>query len=140
MTNLVSIITAIHLAALSQVESGDDDAAIGHDGEVSRYQVTPVEWRREVELLRLKAESQSLPFTPLDPKNPADARIVALQIWGNRLDTFRLAYQRRPNVAELYLIWHRPGRPLAPKKRERERAERFENLVNDPHEAGSHND
>ena len=33
-------------AALSQLESGDDDGAIGAAGEVSRYQIKPELWRK----------------------------------------------------------------------------------------------
>ena len=33
------------LSALSQIESGDNDRAVGKAGEISRYQVLKNEWR-----------------------------------------------------------------------------------------------
>ena len=33
-------------AALSQIESGDDDHAVGAAGEISRYQLKPEIWQR----------------------------------------------------------------------------------------------
>ena len=50
MTNMFSIITAIHLAALSQVESRDRDDAVGAAGEVSRYQIMPLTIEKEAAL------------------------------------------------------------------------------------------
>ena len=120
MTNIISIITAIHLAALSQIESGDNDKAIGKNGEVTRYQVAPKVWRAEL-------AARTSPIT--DPANPKLALIVAFGIWDRRAETFRLEHRRKPTLQELYLLWHRPARVLNPKPRERERAQRFENLM-----------
>src|SRR5436853_1422684 len=36
-------------AALSQIESGDNDKAVGPAGEISRYQIKPEVWRRYAE-------------------------------------------------------------------------------------------
>ena len=123
---LVTGILAIHLAALSQVESGDRDGAVGASGEVSRYQITPQEWRRAVHLARAASGGHWAEITPADS---LAARIIAFDIWSNRLELFRTEQNRWPSVQELYLIWHRPGRVLHPTAAERERAQRFSNLV-----------
>ncbi len=120
MTNWLSIITAIHLAALSQIESADRDTAIGRNGEVSRYQIMPKIWHAE-----LKARTS--PVT--NPANPKLSLIVAFGIWDRRAEAFRLKHQRKPSLQELYLLWHRPARVLKPKPRELERAQRFANVV-----------
>lgn len=131
---LLSIITAVHLAALSQMESADNDQAVGRNGEVSRYQIMPVLWRKEeVGMMNdegPKAKAGRFAFAG-SPADPALAARVASEIWQNRVDVFRLAYRREPNLRELYLCWHRPARVLNPRARERARAVRFENLVNE---------
>jgi hypothetical protein len=131
---LATFITAIHLAALGQIESGDRDAAVGRDGEVTRYQVLPSvaarEWRES-----LGAKVQS-------PKSKAQSRLpdgwardtglataLARGIWENRAATFRVANRRDPMLPELYMLWHRPGRVLAPRRRELARARRFETVA-----------
>ena len=124
MTNWLSIVTAIHLAALSQIESADNDKAIGKNGEVTRYQVAPKVWRAEL-------AARTSPVT--DPANPKLALIVAFGIWDRRAEAFRLEHRRKPSLQELYLLWHRPavlahGHRKATAK-ELERAQRFENLV-----------
>lgn len=119
MTNWLSIITAIHMAALSQIESADNDKAIGKNGEVTRYQIAPKVWRAELAV-------RTSPVT--DPANPKLALIVAFGIWDRRAAAFRLEHRRKPSLQELYLLWHRPARVLQPLKREQERAERFANL------------
>jgi hypothetical protein len=121
MTNLVSIIVALHLSTLSKIESGDNDHAIGKQGEVSRYQITPENWRA--------AEKRA--GRKLDPTEEMTARIVAFDEWSGRLEIFCKVHAMRPTPAQLYLIWHRPARVLHPRKKERERADRFENLFLD---------
>ena len=127
MTSMIAtFITAIHLAALSQVESSDRDYAKGMDGEISRYQFLPSEASREIrENLLLRGKTFSAGWW-LDKKV---ARTVAAGIWEKRVATFRLVYRRDPTPPELYLCWHRPGRVLAPRPAEKVRAERFANLV-----------
>ncbi len=126
MTNLVSIITAIHLAALSQVESGDQDAAVGAQGEVSRYQMMPgvvsaaLEKHPDLRGVRLVLGWETdAPLT----------RRIALSIWQRRLINFQMVYQRSPTLPELYLCWHRPGRVIDPTRAEFERGLRFGNVV-----------
>ena len=126
---LATIITLIHLSALSQIESGDRDAAVGPDGEVTRYQVLPAAARREVrenaECRRRNAEFKKRGWE----RDPELSRLIARGIWEKRAATFRVAHRRPPTLPELYLLWHRPRRVLAPLRRELERATRFQNMV-----------
>jgi hypothetical protein len=124
MTNAIAIITAIHLAALSQMESGDRDAAVGSSGEITRYQIMPREARREICAQGLTE------VLPADwSLNPDMSARIARGLWLKRVETFQYAHRRNPTTQELYLLWHRPGRVLNPHPRELERAQRFENLV-----------
>ena len=127
MTNCInSLVTAIHLAALSQIETGDCDTMVGSAGEISRFQIMPSEARKE---WNENPSLKMLTYTPKFAKNPTQARLVALGIWSRRLATFNLVYRRPPDLVELYLCWHRPARIFNPLPRERSRAERFRNLV-----------
>lgn len=123
---LKSFITAVHLAALSQIESGDHDRMTGADHEISRYQILPAVWNAAVAKLPQPVTHHHQPATPA---NPAFADAVAREIWQDRVDVFRMAYGRDPSLTELYLCWHRPARVMNPKPRELLRARRFENLV-----------
>lgn len=127
MTNMVAtFITAVHLTALSQIESGDRDVVVGKSGELTRFQILPAVAARE---MRENPLLRGRTFPAGWERDESLARIVALGIWEKRVATFRLAYRRDPTLLELYLCWHRPGRVLNPRPAERERAERFENLV-----------
>lgn len=120
---LISLITAAHLAALSQIESGDRDAARGKAGETSRYQFLPALAKREI------SENAALRGRTFAADWEEDDRItrqIALGLWQKRVDTFRVVYHREPNLEELYLCWHRPARVLNPRPHEAERARRFE--------------
>jgi len=128
MTNMVSIITAIHLAALSQVESGDQDDAVGQAGEVSRYQFLPATMLHEQ---AINPDFRRMQVRGKWWLNEKWAWICAVGIWEKRVDTFRVVYRRDPSLEELYLCWHRPGRVLNPTAAEKARAERFANLVNE---------
>lgn len=120
MTNV--LITAAHLAALSMIESGNRDHAVGQAGEVTRYQIRPQEWRKAwADIGR-----------PWLAKNTADesgARIVAWHLLQKRANQFAREHRRAPDARELYLLWHRPARVLTPLPHEAERAGRFANLV-----------
>ncbi len=136
MTNLVSMITAIHLAALSQIESGDRDDAVGPQGEVSRFQILPKIWNGESGIGSGVSGSNHRPKTQApgsrpNPQDPAAAAAVARRIWDRRAAVFCLAYGRPPTLRELYLCWHRPGRVLLPYPAEADRAERFANIFQD---------
>jgi len=124
---VTTFITAIHLAALSQIESGDRDGVAGRDGEITRYQILPSEAARELrENLLIKSKHVTIAGLQRDS---GMARVCAAGIWEKRVETFKLAYRREPTLQELYLCWHRPGRVLNPRPAELERAKRFTNLV-----------
>lgn len=126
MTNaFASIITAVHLAALGQIESGAHDAAVGRAGEVSRFQIMPAVAAKEIRD-RNPAGGRLPAYWQLRPDLAAE---VARGIWEKRVATFRLVYRRDPSPVEIYLCWHRPGRVLNPRPRELERATRFADLL-----------
>jgi len=103
-------------AALSQLETRDDDNAIGTAGEVSRYQIKPKLWRRYA---RLEA----------DWKNPAEALSAAKELMKERCTRFESLYNRPPTDFEFYVLWNAPSQIKRPRKVVRERAERFSRLV-----------
>ena len=119
MTNLL-IIVAIHLSALSQIESGDNDSAVGASGEITRYQIAPAVWEHQL---------SAFPHMASKHQDKMLSRMVAFEIWSHRLDDFQKVKNRNPSLEELYLLWHRPARVLCPHPRERERSERFASLV-----------
>ena len=105
------------LSALSQIESGDNDRAVGKAGEISRYQVLKNEWRS---------------VTPsTDYQNPQTAKQVVHVLLQRRLTRFQQIYQRPPTDFEFYALWNAPGqvyqRRISPTVSER--ARRFGNLV-----------
>lgn len=107
--------------ALGQIESGNNDHAVGRCGEVSRYQITRDNW--------------SL-FACGKPTSERKAWSAARCIFEHRL--YSLAGRSALRPRELYALWHRPGVyyrtgcrfDLLP-KRIRERCIRFENLYDD---------
>ena len=103
-------------AALSQIESRNNDNAVGAAGEISRYQV-----RREV-WLKLAAPGA-------DWLKPQDALAVAQQVMKERCAQFEKAHHRSPTDFEFYVLWNAPAQIIHPSKAVRERAERFSNLV-----------
>jgi hypothetical protein len=106
-------------AALSQLESGDDDSAIGSAGEVSRYQVRPQLWER-----------YALP--KMNWQTAADALKVAQKIMQDRCAAFENTFRRQPTDLEFYILWNAPSQVSAPTKAIQKRAERFCNLINRP--------
>lgn len=103
-------------AALSQIESRNNDNAIGAVGEISRYQV-----RREVWL--------KLASPGADWQKPQDALVVAQQVMKERCAQFDKEHHRSPTDFEFYVLWNAPAQITHPSKAVRERAERFCNLV-----------
>jgi hypothetical protein len=103
-------------SALSQIESGDDDCAVGAAGEVSRYQVRPELWREHAR-----------PST--DWQNQDDALAVAQELMNERCREFERKYGRAPTDFEFYVLWNAPGQIERPSPAVRERAERFCNLI-----------
>ena len=103
-------------SALSQIESGDDDHAVGAAGEISRYQIKPAIWRR---------------YAPADADwtNPANALSVARQAMQERCVGFERAVHRPPTDSEFYVLWNAPAQIQRPGKAVSGRAERFCNLI-----------
>ena len=121
--------------ALAQIESQDDDSAVGPQGEVSRYQVLPEVWART---------RHELTNVTLRPTDPAASKIVAKWVMQPRCIAFENRYHRAPTDFEFYILWHRPacyiGRavPRAITTAEADRADRFANLCQRPETFASH--
>lgn len=80
------------LEALSLIESGDNDAAIGLVGEVSRYQIRPHLWREY---------SQNRAY-----RNPNLAAQVAQKHLASLEAIFRKQTGRAPADFDLYVLWN----------------------------------
>ena len=103
ITKLIAIISlsaapALSVAGLSKIdalgmiESGNNDAAIGTSGEISRYQIKPYIWR---------GYSAS--------RSWRDARVAAVVAQDYLTDleqTFRKRAQREPTDFDLYVLWN----------------------------------
>jgi len=98
-------------AALSMIESGDNDRAIGPDGEISRFQIRPELWPGG------------------NPRNAQMALTVAQQIMLPRVEEFKKSHQRLPTDFEFYVLWNAPWQADHPSAIVTERARRFSNLV-----------
>ncbi len=97
--------------ALSMIESGDNDRAVGHRGEVSRFQILPALWPGG------------------DPRNEQEALSAARAIMQVRLARFERLHKRPANNFEFYVLWNAPWDADHPSKAVSERARRFANLV-----------
>jgi hypothetical protein len=104
-------------SALSQIETRDNDRAIGAAGEISRYQMKPKLWERY-------ARSDA------DWKNPTEALVAAQELMKERCAHFERCYHRQPTDFDFYILWNAPAQIVKPRKAVRERAERFCRLVN----------
>jgi len=104
-------------AALSMIESGDDDFANGRHTEVSRFQI-----RREVWL-----QTTNAPIS--DATNAVVARAVTELIAAKRCQDFEKKRGRVPTDFEFYVLWNAPAQVDKPAPAVRARAERFVNLV-----------
>jgi hypothetical protein len=102
--------------ALSQIETRDNDRAIGAAGEISRYQMKPKLWQRY-------ARSNA------DWLNPAEALVAAQDLMRERCTNFERSYGRRPTDFDFYVLWNAPAQIERPRRAVRERAERFCRLV-----------
>jgi len=104
-------------AALSMIESGDDDSARGQDGEVSRFQIQREVWCQ-------------LTNAPLSQaSDPKVAEAVARSLAGTRCAAFARTHGRPATDQEFYILWNAPAQIGHPGRSVRERAERFANLV-----------
>jgi hypothetical protein len=98
-------------AALSMLESGNNDLAVGACGEVSRFQIRPVFWPGG------------------NPRNSRDALMAAHEVMQPRVNAFERTHGRAPNDFEFYVLWNAPWQVDHPSKSVVERARRFCNLV-----------
>ena|SRR6266851_880153 len=109
-------------AALSMLESADNDRAVGPAGEVSRYQIRPELWNAIVPSCS-------------DPSDPCAALVAAQGIMQERCTAFERRYHRPPADFEFYVLWNAPAQLIGPGERAAipkavvERAQRFCNLV-----------
>jgi hypothetical protein len=98
-------------AALSMLETGNDDNAVGSNGEVSRFQIRPQLWPGG------------------NPQDMQFALSVAQEIMQDRVAAFQKAHNRPPTDFEFYVLWNAPVQADHPSKAVTDRAQRFENLV-----------
>jgi hypothetical protein len=98
-------------AALSMIESGDDDNAVGPGGEISRFQIRRKLWPGG------------------DSQNPKVALAAAREIMNPRLSGFQQSHKREATDFEFYVLWNAPWQADHPSPVVTERARRFANLV-----------
>ena len=103
-------------SALSQIESGNNDKAVGRLGEISRFQILPNVWT-------------ALAPENADWENPIDALAVAKVAMKKRCADFERTYHRAPTDFEFYVLWNAPAQVEQPSGVVSERAKRFCNLL-----------
>ena len=103
-------------AALSQIESGDNDKAVGKKGEISRYQILPDVWAA------FASENANW-------ENPKDALAVAKEAMKKRYAEFEQTFHRAPTDFEFYVLWNAPAQIERPGSVVSDRAKRFCNLL-----------
>jgi len=89
------------LGALSEIESHNNDHAIGRQREVSRFQIMPAFWA--------EAKAWNITRQGEPPTNPQSAEAVVSWIMQTRCRAFEGRYHRSPNDFEYYILWHRPA-------------------------------
>jgi len=97
--------------ALSMLETGDDDSAVGRCGEISRFQIRAELWPGG------------------NPQNAHAALAVARNIMQTRVERFQETHGRSPTNFEFYVLWNAPAEIDHPVPCVAERAHRFVNLV-----------
>lgn len=104
------------MSALSMIESGDDDFAIGKAGEISRFQILKPVWQ---------SVTNSANYTDSET-----ARGVAEQILESRVHVFQEIFSRKPTDFEFYALWNAPAEALQGRISEKvaERCRRYSNL------------
>lgn len=104
------------LAALSMIETGNNDRMVGRAGEISRYQILKGEWRSVTNSTRYW--------------DPAVARAVTEKLIDRRVEQFRDTYHRSPTNFEFYALWNAPAQVLRGRvsKVVAERCRRYSNL------------
>ncbi len=105
------------LAALSMIETGNNDRMVGRAGEISRYQILKREWR---------SVTSSTRYT-----DPETAKAVTLVLIERRAQAFQANYNRPPTNFEFYALWNAPGQVLNRRvsRTVAERCQRYSNLV-----------
>lgn len=105
------------LAALSMIETGNNDRMVGRAGEISRYQILKREWR---------SVTSSTRYT-----DPETAKAVTLVLIDRRVKSFQETYNRQPTNFEFYALWNAPGQVLNGRVSRvvAERCQRYSNLV-----------
>ena len=103
-------------SALSMLETGNDDRAVGSAGEISRFQVKKAEWRSVTNSANY-ADSET-------------ARRVMIQLMDRRISAFREHFHRQPTDFEFYALWNAPSQALTGhiSRTVADRCERFANL------------
>jgi len=104
------------LSALSMLETGNDDRAVGMAGEISRFQVKKAEWR---------SVTNSANYCDSET-----AQKVMIQLMDKRIHAFRDHFGRQPTDFEFYALWNAPAQALQGKisRKVASRCERFANL------------
>lgn len=104
------------LAALSMIETGDNDRMVGRAGEISRYQILKREWSSVTNSVRYA--------------DPQIAKAVALRLIERRVQAFQAAYNRPPTHFEFYGLWNAPSQVLENRvsRTVAERCRRYSNL------------
>jgi hypothetical protein len=104
------------LAALSMIETGNNDRMVGRAGEISRYQILKREWR---------SVTSSTRYT-----DPEVAKAVTLRLIDRRVKAFEEVYNRPPTHFEFYGLWNAPSQVLKGRvsRTVSERCRRYANL------------
>lgn len=117
------------LIALAEIESNNNDRAVGRDGERSRYQIRQATW-----------EEHAIPSWPFrDAVYYPKAKTVASSILLSYQDRFEQMTGRHAMPRDIYVLWNMGVDGYAGcgydfqrvPKVVRERAERFANIVAD---------
>ena len=108
---MTNIVLAVYMACMSQVESGDRDGAHGRAGEVTRWQML------------------SSLYKGHHPERESEARGWVYKEWECRAEAFCARKGRIPTTKEMALLWHCPARVGHPTAKDKDYAQRFENLV-----------
>src|SRR3954464_11467871 len=103
-------------AAMSLIESADNDKAVGAAGEISRYQIKRDVWQRYAE-------------PKANWEKAEDSQEVAKAIMQERCANFEASYKRPPTDREFYILWNAPASIENPSRAVNQRAERFCNLI-----------
>ena len=104
------------LAALSMIETGNNDRMVGRAGEISRYQILKSEWRSVTNSTRYA--------------DPELAKAVTVRLLDRRVQAFAGAYHRPPTNFEFYALWNAPSQLFERRVSARvaERCRRYANL------------